>query len=61
MDENLNALVSAEAGATFELLSKALVDPEFGEVNIDEGIQDASHQMDVGTAARLMERTTCQI
>jgi len=59
MDENLNAFVSAEAGATLELLSKALVDPEFGDkVNIEEGIQDASHQMDVGTAARLMEKKT---
>jgi len=57
MDENLNSFVSAEAGATLELLSKALVDPEFGDkVNIEEGIQEASRQMDVGTAAHLLEK-----
>ena len=57
MDENLNSFVSVEADVTLDLLSKAVVDPEFGDkVNIEEGIQDASHQMDVGTAARLMEK-----
>jgi len=53
---DLSVFVSAELSQTLETLSDALVDPELSETtDVGEALKVASQQMDVQSAAKLME------
>jgi hypothetical protein len=53
---DLGTFVSAEVAATLSTASDAMLDPELAEkTNVDEVVQAASKQMDVQSAARLVD------
>jgi len=57
MEANLNALISEKAGSSLEMYSSLLLNPEVGDsTNIHEALKAVSSQIDLQSAASLMQK-----